>query len=83
MVKKIDEKHFSWIVPLILFVALLLGLAFCDRSEAHAVEPSPSPTPDVVGHAISINVLGIVGAAIFVAAMAWLAYRNMIKHENS
>lgn len=84
--KKFDEKHWSWIVPLILMIATIVAVAtgcgpFGD--DAQAAQPTPSPAPnDGVGRAIGINVAGIIGAAIFVAVMFVLALRSMKKNSD-
>lgn len=82
---KISEEQWGCIVPAILMIALIIAFAvgcYPTGAEAAEVQPSPSPTPDVVGRAIGVNVLGIIGAAVFVGGMFLLALRNMKKHEN-
>ena len=82
---KISEEQWGCIVPAILMIALIIAFAvgcYPTGAEAAEVQPSPSPTPDVVGRAIGVNVLGIIGAAVFVGVVFLLALRNMKKHEN-
>lgn len=78
---KIDEKHWSWIVPLVLLVMIAAGLFFgCIPQPAKAAEPSPSPVPDHVGATVSFNVIALLGFMLIVVGAIALVWRSLNKN---